>query len=225
MHALSDGLPNGRVRGPYHLDPQRCISYWTIEAKQPAPRELRPLFGNRIFGCDICQEVCPYNRRLATHIPLLERLRANEERVAPPLLEGFAPQTPYWLDQAAFNKRFRHSPIKRAGRRGMLRNVCVALGNWADPVTIPALRLALCDPEPLVRGMAAWALGRLGAAGHAGAVSQTLAEASNGESDAWVCEEIRLALTDANTGEQQLPNNSARLCNKQCSDETREPCD
>ena len=78
-------------------------AYWTIEARQPIPRDLRPLFGNRIFGCDICQEVCPYNRTLAPRTPLLAGLHARDERMAPPLLEGFAPDHPYWLDDAAFS--------------------------------------------------------------------------------------------------------------------------
>lgn len=156
-----DACPTNAFVGPYHLDPLRCISYWTIEAQSPIPPELRPLFGNRIFGCDICQEVCPWNKRLPEHSPLLTGLRAQEARIAPPLLEGFADETPYWLNPTAFAERFRRSPIKRAKRQGMLRNVCVALGNWAEPIVIPALAKALADSHPLVRGHAAWALGEV----------------------------------------------------------------
>jgi epoxyqueuosine reductase len=186
--------PTRAFAGPYHLDPQRCISYWTIEARQPVPRELRPNFGNRIFGCDICQEVCPWNRRLAQRTPLLEGLRARTGRVAPPLLEGFSPETPYWLDDQAFGERFRRSPVRRAKRSGMLRNVCIALGNWAEPSAMPALLRALHDSAALARGHAAWALGRLAARhGHAGA-ARALADALRQESDEWVRSEIAAAL-------------------------------
>ena len=141
-------VPRARLSAAYDLDPQRCISYWTIEAAGDIPLPLRPLFGNRIFGCDICQEVCPYNRRLGERTPLLAGLHAQAHRVAPPLLEGFAPETPYWLDDRAFSDHFVRSPIKRAKRRGMLRNVCVALGNWGASETVPALEMALSDPHP-----------------------------------------------------------------------------
>jgi epoxyqueuosine reductase len=156
-----DACPTDAFAGAYDLDPRRCISYWTIEAAGPIPPALRPHFGNRIFGCDICQEVCPYNRRLAARAPLLAGLHAQAKRMAPPLLEGFQPATPYWLDDGAFSEHFVRSPIKRAKRRGMLRNVCVALGNWGAADTVPALRLALADPHPIVRGHAAWALGQV----------------------------------------------------------------
>jgi epoxyqueuosine reductase len=155
--------PTNAFAAPYHLDPQRCISYWTIEAPGSIPLPLRPLFGNRIFGCDICQEVCPYNRRLGERMPIVAGLHAQTGRIAPPLLEGFHPDTPYWLDDRAFSDHFVRSPIKRAKRRGMLRNVCVALGNWGAAETLPALRLALEDPHPISRGHAAWALGQMAA--------------------------------------------------------------
>lgn len=158
-----DACPTGAFIGPYHLDPLRCISYWTIESQTAIPYELRPLFRNRIFGCDICQEVCPWNRHLPERTPLLDGLRARQDRVAIPLLEGFHTQSPYWIDEDAFRARFRRSPILRARRHGMLRNVCVALGNWAAVDAIPALELAMCDPEPLARAHAAWACGRVAA--------------------------------------------------------------
>lgn len=186
--------PTAAFVGPYHLDPQRCISYWTIEAKQPIPRSLRPAFGNRIFGCDICQEVCPWNQRLPERTPLLTGLQVQPERIAPPLLEGFAPATPYWLDQAAFSARFRRSPIKRAKRAGMLRNVAVALGNWADPVTIPALTQALHDPDPLPRGHAAWALGQVYQRHYTASAHDALREALASEVVPWVRAEIEVAL-------------------------------
>ena len=106
-----DACPTQAFTAAYDLDPQRCISYWTIEAAGAIPVQLRQLFGNRIFGCDICQEVCPYNRRLGERTPLLAALHAQAARVAPPLLEGFAAEHPYWLDDCAFSDHFARSPI------------------------------------------------------------------------------------------------------------------
>lgn len=186
--------PTDAFVGPYHLDPQRCISYWTIEAKAPIPRELRPHFGNRIFGCDICQEVCPWNQRLSDQTPLLTGLHAQSDRIAPPLLEGFDPATPYWLNQDAFSRRFQRSPIKRAKRVGMLRNVCVALGNWAAPAVTNALALALQDPEPIARGHAAWALGEVWRRHGIATIQQLLQKTLKMENDTWVHGEIQAAL-------------------------------
>lgn len=193
--------PTDAFVGPFHLDPQRCISYWTIEAQAPIPETLRPHFGNRIFGCDICQEVCPWNQRLPVRTPRLLGLAAQAARVAPPLLDGFDRATPYWIDEDAFAAHFRRSPIKRAKRRGMLRNVCVALGNWADPVGVPALTTALHDPEPLPRGHAAWALGRVLARHRHDAARRALSRALDQEDDVWVRGEISRALN---------PNTAAR---------------
>lgn len=193
-----DACPTDAFVGPFHLDPQRCISYWTIEARGAIPRPLRARFGNRIFGCDICQEVCPWNQRLDERTPQLPGLAGQANRVTIPLLEGFASDTPYWLDVEAFRARFRRSPIKRAKRGGMLRNVCVALGNWGEPVVQPALSTALYDPEAIARMHAAWALGEIIAkhAGHVPAETAraTLEEAAARESDSSVLEEIHLAL-------------------------------
>jgi len=188
-----DACPTNAFVGPFHLDPQRCISYWTIEARSPIPRDLRRSFGNRIFGCDICQEVCPWNERLDTSRLVDAAFTAALERAAPPLLEGFNPAFPYWLDDAAFSRRFRNSPIKRAKRAGMVRNVCVALGNWGDAQVIPALLLALHDASPLARGHAAWALGEVMRKGSGDGIREALAAALAGEEDAFVCEEIAAA--------------------------------
>lgn len=157
--------PTQAFVAPYTLDARRCISYLTIEHRGAIPVELRPLMGAHIFGCDICQQVCPVNmvaeRRLrsagrlgAAGEPLMFRPRAavGSSPALIPLLT---------LDEQGFRERFRNSPIKRAKRRGLLRNVCVALGNIGDPAAIPALTAALDDAEPLVRGHAAWALGAL----------------------------------------------------------------
>lgn len=186
--------PTDAFVGPFHLDPQRCISYWTIESRLPIPPHLRPRFGNRIFGCDICQEVCPWNSRLPEGAPRLAGLAAQAGRVAPPLLEGFAPGSPYWLEETAFRQRFRRSPVKRARRAGMLRNVCVALGNWADPSAAPALGLALNDAEALGRGHAAWALGEILRRHRLPGVAETLRARLGWETEPWVRGEISAAL-------------------------------
>lgn len=142
--------------------------------------------------------MCPYNRRLGQRTPLLAGLAAQAHRIAPPLLEGFAAEHPYWLDDRAFSEHFTRSPIKRAKRRGMLRNVCVALGNWAAADALPALQRALHDPEPIPRLHAAWALGEIarrhphsGAGACAAAQLQTAAAI---EADERVREEISVAL-------------------------------
>jgi epoxyqueuosine reductase len=178
-----DTCPTGALVAPYVLDARRCISYLTIELKGPIPRHLRPLLGNHIFGCDICQEVCPWNRRFArpTGEPAFQ---PQADRIAPRLADLMA------LDDDDFRQRFRRSPVKRAKRRGLLRNVSVALGNWGDPSAVPALVHGLGDAEPLVRGHAAWALGRIGTAEARRALHEGLAE----EGDEWVREEMALAL-------------------------------
>ena len=175
-----EACPTAAFPAPHVLDARRCISYLTIELKGPIPRELRPLMGNRIFGCDICQEVCPWNRRFAR--PTARELAPGS--AAPPLLELLA------LDEEAFQRRFAGSPVKRAKRRGLLRNVAVALGNWGDPAAVPALSRALADAEPLVRGHAAWALGRFDIP----PARQALEHALPAEPDGWVRDEIVAAL-------------------------------
>jgi epoxyqueuosine reductase len=180
-----DACPTNAFVGPYVLDARRCISYLTIELKGPIPRELRPLIGDHIFGCDICQDVCPYNTRI----------RVTGERAFFPREGLFAPElVPLLsLSESAFRRRFAGSPILRAKRRGLLRNVCVALGNLARPEAVPALaRVLREEAEPLVRSHAAWALGRIRGAGARAA----LAQAQAAERDPAVAEEIRLALAE-----------------------------
>ena len=159
--------PTNAFVAPYVLDARRCISYLTIEHRGAIPLELRPLIGAHIFGCDICQQVCPVNLVAERRLRASGRLGAGDRlEFRPRAAVGSSPELiPLLeLDDAAFRERFSHSPIKRAKRRGLLRNVCIALGNLGDPVAIPALIGALGDAEPLVRGHAAWALGRLGGA-------------------------------------------------------------
>jgi epoxyqueuosine reductase len=140
---------------PGVLDARRCISYLTIELKGSIPIELRPHLGNWIFGCDICQDVCPYVRRYS--VPTRNRLGQSffpidVERAAPKLSDVLR------LDRAAFNIRYKGTPIARAKRRGLLRNACVAAANWGSDEVVPVLRSLLNDEEPLVREHAEWAL-------------------------------------------------------------------
>ncbi len=177
--------PTDAFPSPWILDARRCISYLTIEHRGPIPRALRSGIGNRIFGCDICNEVCPYNRRAARAAGDQPPLAASV--VAPPLLELVA------LDEAAFRTRYARSPVMRTGRVGLVRNVCVALGNWGSPQAVPALIDALHDAEPIVRGHAAWALGRVDLPGaHA-----ALERARRRELDPYVQAELASALEGA----------------------------
>jgi len=178
-----DACPTSAFVAPYILDARRCISYLTIELKGPIPHQLRPLMGNHIFGCDICQQVCPWNRRFArpTREPAFQ---PRPDAMAPSLLDLIA------LDDEGFRQRFRGSPVKRTKRRGLLRNVAVALGNWGDPVAVPLLTRALGDAEPLIREHAAWALGRTATSDAQRALTQALSS----ERDGRVRKEIMLAL-------------------------------
>ena len=162
-------FPGDQTRGyeySYILDARRCISYLTIELKGYMPRHLRPLVGNHIFGCDICQDVCPYN----------VKARETAENTFGPRPGLYAPQLIPLLSLSAeeFRQRFRGSPILRAKRRGFLRNVAVALGNIGSVEAVPALIHALDDDEPLVRGHVAWALGQIGSTLAVGALQRRL---------------------------------------------------
>ena len=177
-----DVCPTGAFLGPHQMDARRCISYLTIELRGPIPRELRPLIGNWIFGCDLCQEVCPWNRKAAHASEVRFTPRAGLQ--APELIPLLA------LTPDGYNEMFRKSAVKRAKRSGFLRNVCVALGNSGDPEAVGPLIQALTHEEALVRGHAAWALGRLGGE----AASVALRSALSVECDPWVREELQAAL-------------------------------
>ena len=162
-----DACPTGAFVSPYVLDARRCISYLTIELRGEIAEALRPGMGNWVFGCDVCQDVCPWNRRTPeTGHP---RLQPQSERVSPPLLDLLA------LDREGFVRRFRSSPVLRAKWDGFLRNVCVAAGNWGDPAAREVLAAHLNESPPLVAAHAAWALGRL----REGAGREVLATASD----------------------------------------------
>jgi epoxyqueuosine reductase len=144
--------PTGAIDAPHHLDARRCISYLTIELKGSIPLELRPLIGDRVYGCDDCLTACPWNRfARASH----EAAFAAREGTQLPLIDLLA------LTDDDFRRLFRGSPIKRIKRRGLLRNVCVVLGNTAGPEVIPALERACKDAEPLIREHAEWAIARI----------------------------------------------------------------
>ena len=142
---------------PYRIDPGRCISYLTIEHKGTIAEELRAAMGNRVYGCDDCLAVCPWNKfaELSRHSEFLPRA----ELTAPRLAELAA------LDDTAFRRVFAGSPIKRTGRDRFVRNVLIAIGNSADPALAAAARALSGDPSALVREAAGWALSRLAGAG------------------------------------------------------------
>lgn len=174
--------PTGAFVGPYILDARRCISYLTIELKGAIPQHLRPLMGNHIFGCDICQEVCPYNVKAVSTCE--DAFSPREGLYAPELVPLLA------LTEEEFRRRFKGSPILRAKRRGFLRNVAVALGNLKSHEAVPALVQALQNEEALVRRHVAWALGQIGTPQSLEALQRRL----NVESDVEVKEEIEQAL-------------------------------
>jgi len=145
--------PTGAIQAPFQLDARLCISYLTIELKGAIPLELRPAIGNRIFGCDDCLAACPWNR-FARQGQLM-RPHRRPDLAAPDLLELLA------LDEPAFRRRFAGTPMLRTRRRGLLRNVCVALGNTAGQTALPALEQAAHDPEPLIAEHARWACAQI----------------------------------------------------------------
>ena len=151
--ACLDACPTGAFPAPYRLDARRCVSYLTIELKGPIPRDARPLVGNRVYGCDDCLAVCPWNKFASAGREM--KLAAREDLNAPSLAELAQ------LEDAAFRSKFAGSPIKRVGRDRFLRNVLVAIGNSGEPDLAQAARKLLADASPLVRGAAVWALSRL----------------------------------------------------------------
>jgi epoxyqueuosine reductase len=176
-NACVDACPTGALlgrdaNGAPVIDATRCISYLTIEHRGPIPLELRPLIGNRVFGCDICQEVCPFNRKSSSEFsePAFAARVPGEQAFGVDKLpsDGWHPGTRsaslvdlMALGEAGWESLSRGSALRRAGRAGFLRNVAVALGNWGSEQAVPVLASALSDSDPLVRGHAAWALGEV----------------------------------------------------------------
>ena len=152
-----EACPTRAIAAPFQLDARLCISYLTIELKGPIPVALRPAIGNRIFGCDDCLAVCPWNR-FAREGQLMKD-HAQPDLAAPDLMELLQ------LDEAGFKSRFAGTPILRTKRRGWLRNVCVALGNVGDQSVLPALSRVAKDSEPLIAEHARWAMERISSPG------------------------------------------------------------
>ncbi len=176
-----DACPTDALREPYRLDSNRCISYWTIEHRGDVPETMRAGLEDWVFGCDVCQEVCPYNRK---SLPGSEpSLRLPEARGA---LDLAALVT---IDRDTYVERFRGSPMKRAKQHGLQRNAAIAMGNRRDPRYVPALATALEDASAVVRKHAAWALGRIGGADAA----RVLEDAAGREEEADVRAELLAA--------------------------------
>ena len=150
-----EACPTRAITAPFQLDARRCISYLTIELKRPIPVELRPAMGDRIFGCDACLAACPWNRFAREGRWMKPHARADLTQLA--LLDLLT------LDEPGFKRRFAGTPILRAKRRGLLRNVCVALGNVGDASALSALKCAAGDPDPLIAEHARWAGGQIAA--------------------------------------------------------------
>lgn len=181
--ACIDVCPTRAIVAPYVLDAGLCISYLTIEHRGAIPVSLRSAIGNRVFGCDECQDVCPWNR-FARVVDGASPFEPRAENLEPRLLSLLA------LDEAEFRERFRNSPIRRAKYAGFLRNVAIALGNSGDQAAVPALIERLAHESPLVRSHCAWALGQLGGE----AAQAALQHASLNEADEAAREEICAAV-------------------------------
>jgi epoxyqueuosine reductase len=178
--------PTDAFPRPFVLDSRRCISYLTIEHKGWIDHELRPLMGNWVFGCDICQDVCPWQRfAIPTHEQTF--YPQQTDRAATPLLDLLA------LDGTAFRQRYHGTPVHRIRRHRLVRNACVAAGNWGSPQAVPALTRLLDDDAPLVRGHAAWALRRV----MGDAARTVLAECYNRETDDSARAELARLLDDS----------------------------
>jgi epoxyqueuosine reductase len=184
--ACLDACPTNAFPQPYVLDATRCISYLTIELREAIPADLRPGIGEWLFGCDVCQEVCPWNQKPAPSPQPSPRGRGSEEErhegryLKEPNFEPLESMSPvnlialFDLDDEGFRERFRQTPLWRARRRGILRNAAIVLGNQRANAATSVLICGLADIEPLVRGACAWALGRIGGDQSAEAIGERL---------------------------------------------------
>ena len=181
-----DDCPTGAIVAPFVVDNARCISYQTIENRGVIPLEMRPLIGDLVFGCDICQDVCPVNRKAESPLLPIQKAVAVHPSGQLDLVELLE------ITEEEFRDRFQGTSIMRAKRVGMQKNACVALGNNRDEAGVPALVAALKNTEPLVRGHAAWALGQIATPD----AIEGLAQATTSEIDPYVLEEIGTALSE-----------------------------
>jgi epoxyqueuosine reductase len=183
--ACIDVCPTDAIVGPYQLDARKCIAYLTIEYHGVIPREIRPQMGAWIFGCDLCLEICPWNKH---PVPAREQDLIPREATTSPILEELIGMT-----DDEFLGRFAGTPVMRARRDGLVRSVCVAMGNSGDRSLVPALIRALDEDVPLVQIHAAWALGRLGGEEAVAALKAARDRATGRPGDELV-EEIEFAL-------------------------------
>ena len=190
--ACLDACPTNAFPQPYVLDATRCISYLTIELREAIPTDLRAGIGDWLFGCDVCQDVCPWNHRSAESPE--PAFAPSEARNPADLVRLFA------LDDDAFRREFRSTPLWRPRRRGILRNAAIVLGNQRATSAVPALLRGLNDAEPLVRGASAWALGQMGSA------SSELRARLEIETDPAVRSEITAALTQSENRKLKTEN-------------------
>jgi len=188
-----DDCPTGAIVAPYVIDNTKCISYLTIELKGSIPIELRSLVGDWVFGCDICQDVCPVNRKAEPGKTAISGDFKQRPGFATPDLLALLE-----LDQKTFSRIYKNSPVKRAKRIGLQRNACVALGNNGDSSAVQPLIKALKGSESLIRGHAAWALGKFAESGNCKAL-EALRSARDKENDDDVLFEIKLALSSMGT--------------------------
>jgi epoxyqueuosine reductase len=182
--ACLDACPTGAFPQPYVLDATRCISYLTIELRDGIPKELRSGVGDWLFGCDVCQDVCPWNHR----VPLADEAfepRSDQNPIS------LAPL--FFMTDEEFRKRFRQTPLWRSKRRGTLRNAAIVLGNQRHAAALPALARGLEDDEPLVRGACVWALGKINTT----AAVQALTHQLEREDSEQVKQELREALVQS----------------------------
>jgi epoxyqueuosine reductase len=179
--ACLDACPTDAFPSPGVLDATRCISYLTIEHRSAIDPRLRSGIGDWVFGCDVCQEVCPWNRKPARRAAAGSQQAPLESLQLPPL---------FTMTEDQFRGLFRKTPLWRTRRRGILRNAAIVLGNQKNPGAIPALISGLSDVEPIVRGASAWALGQMGGRQSLEALQKQLAL----EEDASVREEIAAAI-------------------------------
>ncbi|MFH0883494.1 MAG: tRNA epoxyqueuosine(34) reductase QueG [bacterium] len=183
-HRCGDACPTGALDTEWSVDARLCISYLTIEHRGPIPRKLRRAIDNRVFGCDTCQDVCPYNARMLKPTEECHLQTSAPDRFAPKLLDLIM------LDDEGFKARFRGTAVMRTKRKGFLRNVAVALGNWGSDEAVVPLKNVLQDPEEWIRAHAAWALGEIGT----GSAKNALRKACATEKETWVREEFIAAL-------------------------------